>query len=256
MTKSTLQKRALAASLLFFVLLILCPASVTSAAEKETIPATRFLSTDLVRGVPPGWSLDRRAGTANLRIEKDREDFVVHLISDRKSSFGIRRELRVNLKEYPILNWRWKATRLPQGGDVRKGVTNDQAVQLYVAFPSTGFPAMLNTPVLGYVWDNEAPHGWTGRCDRIGGSKLRYMVIRNKTDRVGEWYTERRNLYEDFKNLFQDLKGVDAVTVGMQLHINSNNTKSDAEGWIGDVFFSRDETGKQIASTAPVSILR
>lgn len=254
MTKRTSPNRTTVSFIFITVLLILTPLSGTTTTGNGTIPATDFVSTDLIGGVPPGWSLDRRAGTANLRLEKDGNDFVLHLVSDCKSSFGIRRELRVNLKEYPVLNWRWKAARLPQGGDVRKGSTSDQAIQLYVAFPSTGFPAALNTPVIGYVWDNEAPRGWTGRCDRIGGSKLRYMVIRNKTDRVGEWYTERRNLYEDFKTLFQDLKNADAVTVGLQLHISSDSTKSDAEGWIGDVFFSRDET--KVASAAPVSVIR
>ena len=250
MTKPTLQRRSIAASLFFFVLLILNPLPGMSAAENETIPATRFASTELVKGAPPGWALERKAGTANLRLEKDGGDFVVRLVSDQKSSFGIKRKLCVDLKEYPILNWRWKTTRLPHGGDVRKAATDDQAVQLYVAFPPTGFPAAFNTPIIGYVWDNEAPRGWTGRSDQIGGGKLRYMVVRNKTDRVGEWYTERRNLYDDFRKLFPDLKGVDTVTVGLQLHINSQHTKSDAEGWIGDVFFSRQDTKGMTASAA------
>jgi hypothetical protein len=241
MTKTTKRGCTLIAFLTFLVLSVL-GSTAAATAENGTIQATCFVSSDLVHGVPPGWSLDHRAGTANVSLEKEGEGFVVHLVSDPYSSFGIRRELRVDLKKYPILNWRWKADRLPQGGDVRKAETSDQAIHLYVAFPATGFPAILNTPVIGYVWDNEAPRGWTGRSDRIGGAKIRYMVIRNKADRVGEWYSERRNLYEDFKNLFQDIKDVDAVTVGLQFHINSDNTNSEAESWIGDVFFSRDET--------------
>jgi hypothetical protein len=255
MIKPTLKGRTIVTSLFFLVLLILGRAPGVSAAENETIPAARFASADLVRGVPPGWALDRKAGTVNLRLEKAGEDFIVRLASDRKSSFGIKRELHVDLKEYPYLNWRWKAVRLPRGGDVRKAVTDDQAVQLYVAFPATGFPAALNTPIIGYIWDNEAPRGWTGRSEQIGGGKLRYVVVRNKTDLVGEWYTERRNLYEDFRKLFRDLKGVDTVTHGIQFHINSQYTKSDAEGCIGDVFFSRQDT-KGMTASAPFPIIR
>jgi len=99
---------------------------------------------------------------------------------------------------------------------------------------------MLNTPVVGYIWDNEAPRGWTGRSDQIGGAKLRYLVVRNKADRLGEWYTEKRNLAEDSRKLLGDLKGVDVVTHGIELYINSQRTKSEAEGWIADVFFSRN----------------
>jgi Protein of unknown function (DUF3047) len=226
---------------IFFVLFLLIfdPAPVASAAENEAIPAAHFASAELVEGIPPGWVLDRKAGTVNLRLEKVGENFVVHLVSDQNSSFGIKREFHVDLREYPFLNWRWKAVRLPRGGDVRKAATDDQAVQLYVAFPATGFPAVLNTPVIGYVWDNEAPRGWMGRSDQIGGGKLRYVVVRNKADRVGEWYAERRNIYEDFRKLFKDIKGADAITHGIQFHINSQYTKSEAEGYIGDVSFSR-----------------
>jgi len=71
----------------------------------------------------------------NLRLEKAEENFVVRLVSDHKSSFGSSGKLHVDLKEYPFLNWRWRAVRLPRGGDVRKAATDDQAVQLYVAFP-------------------------------------------------------------------------------------------------------------------------
>ena len=237
------------ASLFFSVLLlILGTVPVTSAAENGTIPAAHFISDELVQGIPPGWVLDRKAGRVNLRLEKAGKNFVVRLASDCSSSFGIKREFHVDLREYPILHWRWKAVRLPQGGDVRNAETDDQAVQLYVAFPAISFPAELNTPVIGYIWDNEAPRGWTGRSEQIGGGKLRYLVVRNKADRIGEWYSERRNLYEDFLHLFRDLKGVNTVTHGIQFHINSQNTKSEAEGCIGDVFFSRHDKNGLIAS--------
>jgi hypothetical protein len=236
-----------------FLLFLLAIFDTAWAAENETIRAAHFSSAELVRGVPPGWTLDRKAGTANLRLEKAGDAFFVRLVSDRNSSFGIKRELHVDLREFPFLNWRWKAVRLPRGGDVRKSATDDQAVQLYVAFNSTGFPAALNTPTIGYIWDNEAPQGWTGRSDQIGGGKLRYMVLRNKADPVGEWYAESRNIQEDFRKLFRDLKGLDAVTYGIQIHINSQHTKSEAEGCIGDVYFSRHDTrGMTAAEPFPV----
>ena len=250
MTKPTLKGRMISASLFFFVLLILGPAPETPAAGKEMISAAHFASPELVKGIPTGWVLDRKAGKVNLRLERADENFVVRLISDRKSSFGIKREFHVDLKEYPFLHWRWKAVCLPRGGDVRRAETDDQAVQFYVAFPATGFPAELNTPVIGYIWDNEAPKGWAGRSEQIGGGKLRYLVIRNKSDRLGEWYAEHRNLYEDFRNLFWDLKEVNTVTHGIQFHINSQHTKSEAEGCIGSVFFSRQDTKGMIASAA------
>ena len=256
MTQPTVKGRTTALSLfLLFLLAIFVTAPAASAAENEKIQAVHFSSAELVRGLPPGWVLDRKAGTVNLRLEKAEDAFFVRLVSDRNSSFGIKRELRVDLREFPFLNWQWKAVRLPRGGDVRKAATDDQAVQLYVAFTATGFPAVLNTPTIGYIWDNEAPRGWTGRSDQIGGGKLRYVVLRNKADSVVEWYTESRNIQEDFRKLFRDLKGFDAVTYGIQLHINSQYTKSGAEGCICDVYFSRHDTRGMTAS-APFPVVK
>lgn len=253
MTKqSTARRKTL---LPLFLLFFLSVSGAAPAAEYETVRAARFSSADLGKAVPQGWSLDRKLGTSNLRLEKAGSAFVVRLISDGNSSFGIKREFQVDLREFPFLNWRWKAVRLPRGGDVRQAATDDQAIQLYVAFTATGFPAALNTPAIGYLWDNEAPRGWTGRSEQAGGGKIRYMVLRNKADPVGEWQTESRNIQQDFRRLFQDLGGADAVTCGIQFHINSQYTRSEAEGCIGDLFFSRQQI-RGAAAPAPFAGVR
>ena len=109
-----------------------------------------------------------------------------------------------------------------------------------MAFKATGFPAITNIPVIGYIWDTETPKGWSGRSPQFGGDKLRYIVLRNRTDQTGQWYTERRNLYKDYKKLFSDIKGGEpqGLTTGLQIHINSQRTKSPADSMIGEIYFS------------------
>jgi len=175
-----------------------------------------------------------------MRMKKEDNVFYLNLISSGDSSFGVRKAVRVDVKKFPILCWRWKVNKLPIGGDVRKSSTDDQALQVYVAFKSTGLLAMTNTPVIGYIWDSEAPKGWSGRSKQLGGDKLRFIVLRNRTDQTGQWYTERRNLYKDYKKLFGDIKGGEpqGLTTGLQIHINSQHTKSPADSLIGEIFFS------------------
>jgi hypothetical protein len=72
---------------LFFLLLHFGTAPVVSATGNETIPATQFTPAELVRGIPSGWVLDKKAGTVNLRLAKEGEGFVLRLTSDRNSSF-------------------------------------------------------------------------------------------------------------------------------------------------------------------------
>ncbi|HEX7534819.1 MAG TPA: DUF3047 domain-containing protein [Syntrophales bacterium] len=216
------------------------PAAPAKPRGTEIIRVAGFDSAQMQKGAPPGWLLDIKLGDPAISLERGSQLYYLHMISNG-SSYGVKNSIKVDIKEYPYLNWRWKVTRLPDGGDVRKSNTDDQAIQIYVAFTPTGFPEALNTPVLGYIWDNEAPRGWTGRSSAIGGGKLRYVVVRNKTDRLGQWYTEKRNIYEDYKKLLKDVECADpaGVTHGVEFYINSQNTKSAAESYIGDVYFSK-----------------
>jgi hypothetical protein len=199
-----------------------------------------FDSPEMQKGAPTGWLLNLKKGEPNISLEAASQLYYLHMKSN-ESSYGVRSGIKVDIKEYPYLNWMWKVTRLPEGGDVRKSDTDDQAIQIYIAFTPTGFPESLNTPVLGYIWDNEAPRGWTGRSPAFGGGKLRYVVVRNKTDRLGQWYTEKRNIYEDYRKLLKDVECAEpaGLTHGVEFYINTQNTRSSAESYIGDVYFSK-----------------
>lgn len=236
---------------LFFVLL------VCAGAFAAIIPVTKFRSADMPGGAPAGWAIEKKIGAPSLRMEKDGENYYLRLLSYGNSSFGVRTSARVNVKEFPIISWRWKVHKMPVGGDVRKKMADDQALQVYIAFKEAGFPALLNTPVIGYIWDNEAPKGWSGRSTQVGGDKLRYIVLRNKTDKTGQWYTERRNIYEDYKKLFGDINGGEplGVTTGVQVHINTQRTKTSADGMIGEIFFSSETRDIAVTEAAKEKIV-
>ncbi len=206
----------------------------------DIVRVAGFDSAQMQKGAPTGWLLDIKKGEPVISLERGSQIYYLHMKSN-DSSYGVKNGIKVDIKEYPYLNWRWKVTKLPDGGDVRKSDTDDQAIQIYVAFTPTGFPEALNTPVLGYIWDNEAPKSWTGRSSAIGGGKLRYVVVRNNTDRLGQWYTEKRNIYEDYRKLLKDVECADpaGLTHGVEFYINTQNTKSAAESYIGDVYFSK-----------------
>ncbi|MDI6726132.1 MAG: DUF3047 domain-containing protein, partial [Smithellaceae bacterium] len=216
--------------------------AIPAASTNDNLPVAVYRAEAIKNGVPAGWELETKEGTPLLQFQKEGNAFYLHLIGDGQSAFGIRREVKVDIQEYPYLNWRWKAVKLPQGGDVRKSETDDQVLQLYIAFSPTGFPAMLNTPVVGYIWDNKPPKDWTGRSAQPLGNMVRYVVMRNKTDKLDQWYGEKRNILQDYQNLFREEKGgvPQGPTKGVQIYINTQYTKSEAEGYIGEVFFSRN----------------
>jgi len=200
-----------------------------------------FDSGEMKRGAPSDWELMEKDGTPNLTLEREGTRYVLHMKSDSRSSFGIKKEMDLKAGEYPFLSWEWKVARLPDGADVRKASTDDQAIQIYVTFKPTGRPVKLSTPVIGYIWGVECPKDTFVTSTQPFAGKVRYVVLRNKNDALNTWFGEKRNLEEDYRKLFPDIDdGQPRDIRGISLYINSQNTKSEAESYIHTVRFSRD----------------
>jgi Protein of unknown function (DUF3047) len=136
----------------------------------------------------------------------------------------------VVLKETPILQWTWKVTTLPKGGDVRQRETTDVAAQLYVVWPRV--PALVRSRVIGYVWDAAAPAGTIGRSQKTG--TVTFIVVQSGSGNLGTWLTERRNVYEDYERIFRESPDKPRV---ITLSIDSDDTRSKAESFIGSILF-------------------
>ena len=189
-------------------------------------------------GVPVGWEKQSWSrGQCDLRIEKLVGPAgvrpVLHMVSDGDNCTISKRVKKIDIREYPILRWRWRAVRLPTGGDARQAGTDDQAAQLYLAFPR--FPAAVRSRIIGYVWDSTAPAGgvFTSASTRL----VTYVVVRSGPGELDRWITERRNVREDFLRIYgeEPAEQVEAVTIA----IDSNDTGSRAESFMGEIVFGR-----------------
>jgi Protein of unknown function (DUF3047) len=152
--------------------------------------------------------------------------------SDNDSS-TISREITVDVKQYPILQWKWKVVVLPKVGDARKKETDDEAAQLYVTFPR--FPSAVRSRIIGYIWDSNAPVGAIFPSQKV--STITYLVVRSGDADLGKWLTETRNVLNDFKRIYGEDPGesVGAVTIS----INSQNTNARAESYFGEILFRK-----------------
>jgi competence protein ComGC len=233
-------RRAFSICILFVAIMLMF--SVPSFSEETgTVKIAGFDSDKLVEGIPEGWELEKNSGTVDLSFTKEECGYALRLKSDKESSYGIKKKIKLNLEECPYLNWTWKADKLPKGADVRKQSTDDQAIQIYVIFREVGWPAKFNTPVIGYIWDTDCPKGTEVTSPQLLADKVRYIVLRNKNDELGRWFEEKRNIKEDYKKLFPDIDGGKLRnTEGVAFYINSQHTKSEAESCIYNVYFSGD----------------
>jgi hypothetical protein len=86
---------------------------------------------------------------------------------------------------------------------------------------------------MGYIWDRTAPVGISGTSPAY--RKMKYVVLQSGARRLGQWVFETRNVYEDYRRLFQE----EPPLVGaVLLYINSQHTESSAECFFADIFFS------------------
>ena len=69
--------------------------------------------------------------------------FFLKLSSSGETAFGAKKALSVDVKKYSFIHWKWKADRLPEGGDIRRANCDDQALQLYVVFRHSDSPGSI-----------------------------------------------------------------------------------------------------------------
>ncbi len=199
----------------------------SSAWAEEQVVITDFLSGASVVGVPAGWQLKEKSGKADFAVVKEEGIPAVRLRS-ANTSFSLQKEVDVDLRKFPILNWKWKVTKLPSGGDFRKSSADDQAAQLFVAF--------TKTKSIVYIWDTSAPQGLMEDTTPVPFMHVKVVVVRSGPAESGKWITETRNVYEDYKKLFGDEP---PPVKGMRLQINSQHTGTSAESYFADVAFHK-----------------
>lgn len=210
-------------SLLVSVIVIRAASTNSSVLFEET-----FTDKQNPDGTPKGWRLKEWSGSNPvIRLESEKEITALHLISV-SNSFDLYKEFTFDVREYSILRWRWKATVLPKGGDVRSKETDDQAAAIYVPFPR--FPAFINTRLVGYLWENKTPKDLKVTSQKF--SNTRYIVLESGTEKLDQWVDEKRNIYEDYKTLFGEEP---PLAGGITLMIDSDDTHSRAESFFDNI---------------------
>ena len=130
-------------------LLLLLWGGVAMGGEKGILRVDRFAGGHDDKGLPAGWELEKEPGSdSKITVEQEKEGHFLRLLSVG-DNFGVKKEMSFNIRQYPFLTWRWRVTKLPPKGDIRKRETDDQAGQIYVIFPK--FPSMINSSSMGYI---------------------------------------------------------------------------------------------------------
>lgn len=183
------------------------------------------------RGVPRSWLLTERFGRPDFAVINTNGLNALVLRTDN-ASFSFQKEVKVDLRQFPQLSWKWTAARLPAGGDFRESKTDDQAAQLMLA--------LSRTQTIVYLWDTTAPQGLMADAPSPPFMTIKVVVVRSGPAELGKWLSETRNVYEDYRKLYGE-SGPPPVVSGVRLQINSQHTRTSAESAFGEVVFKKQK---------------
>lgn len=185
-----------------------------------------------VKGVP---GRDKAVFTAGY---EDGTNKVLRMTSDNATATLKSGKLGVDLNKTPIMRWRWKIVKLPDGADGSNEKLDDQAIGLYVSAGS-----MLRQKSVAYRWETDTPTGVTGRAKYAAGVvSLFWISVRNKDDVADKtdddgWRIDTAHVAEDFKKAFDEIPS----SVGLGISCNSQFTGTKAEALLDWVEFLPEE---------------
>ena len=184
--------------------------------EQETMRRVEDFSSFKVGSFPKGWKSRGGEGSDIYRIQSNHEPYLE--ASATKSAVTIAKKFIYDIREYSFLQWRWRVLEFPQGADERFKRTGDSAAAIYIIFKG-----LLRPDNLKYVWSASLPLGT--EIESPYNSKTKIVVLRNQSSPLGEWVSERVNVYTDYKKFFgREPELVQAIG----LMSDSDNTKSRA----------------------------
>lgn len=202
---------------------------------------------------PDGWvplNFKKILRHTHYELVKNSETVVVKATS-KQSSSGLTRKMTINPKEFPIVQWRWKVDNIIKGGDVTKKEGDDYSARIYITFEydssKVGFFEKAKfeiiklaygqyppTGAINYIWESHTPIGTM--VPNPYTDYVQMIVIESGSQRVGEWVTEERNVYEDYKNAF----GEEPTNIsGVAIMTDTDNTKESATAYFGDIVFKK-----------------
>ncbi len=188
-------------------------------------PQGRFSETGL-----EGWQQKRFDGETRYTLLDPGKGWV-EAVSDTTAS-ALYLEQKVDLKKTPWLNWSWMKRRSIEPADENAKSGDDFVARVYVV--KKGGLLFWKTLAINYVWS--ARHRTGESWDNpFAGRNARMLALRDGGDPEGRWFTERRNVREDFQRLFgKDLRYID----GIAIMTDSDNSGGRAEAVYGDLYFT------------------
>jgi len=203
------------------VFLVLFVATVSAAAVE--IQVGRFSGGDL-----SGWKpqIFKGKGETAYTLAKENGRTVL-MARSRHAASGLVRKVNLDTKEFQLLRWSWKVEHTLKGEDVTKKSGDDYAARVYVVFPRVLF---WQTRAINYIWSARMPRGSSAPSPYTANAVV--VAVESGNEKAGQWATEERNIYEDYRKYFgEEPPKLGAVAV----MTDTDDTGDEVTAYFGDI---------------------
>jgi Protein of unknown function (DUF3047) len=223
------------------------------AFSSDVIEVGKFSDAKAGDKLPPHWkplAFKKIEKHTTYTLVKDGDTVVVKAVA-KASASGLTREIKINPKEYPVVQWRWKVSNILKKGNVKRKDGDDYPARIYITFKydpsklSFAQKAKYNTvkllygqyPPLGainYIWESKTPKGTM--VPNPYTDRVMMIVVESGEADLNKWVKEERNIYEDYKKAFKD----DPSEIsGVAIMTDTDNTGESATAYYGDIIFKK-----------------
>jgi len=223
------------------------------AQSQAIIEVEKFSAATAGETLPPGWkplTFKKIERHTTYKLVKDNNTVVVKAVAEASAS-GLTREIKINPKEYPVVQWRWKVSNILKKGDVRTKAGDDYPARIYITFEfdasKLGFFEKVKYeavrilygqyPPLGainYIWESKAPIGTI--VPNPYTDRVIMFVVESGPSKLKQWVNEERNIFEDYKKAF----GQEPPMIsGIAIMTDTDNTGESATAYYGDILFKK-----------------
>lgn len=238
------------------ILLLLILAAPVFGSDRERLVIGAFSEADPSdSALPEGWeplTFDKIDRHTRYDLVRDGGTTVIRARSNRSAS-GLIRKLRIDPREFPVIEWSWKISNVYQKGDVTQKSGDDYPARIYIAFEYDPEQAGLwekakfgaakalygeypPKAAINYIWGSKAPAGT--RAPNPFTDRVMMITVESGPKRKNRWITETRNVYQDYRKVFG---AKPPMISGVAVMTDSDNTGESAVSYFGDISFTREK---------------
>ena len=219
----------------------------------DMIEVGKFSAAPLGDKLPSDWkplAFKKIEKHTTYTLVKEDHTVVVKAVAEASAS-GLTREIKINPKENPIVQWRWKIENILKKGNVRKKEGDDYPARIYITFQYD--PSKLSffekkkyqaikllygeyppLAAINYIWESKVPVGTM--VPNPFTDRVMMFVVESGPSKLNQWVNEERNVFEDYKKAF----GQEPPMIsGIAIMTDTDNTGESATAFYGDILFKK-----------------